>query len=149
MVNYFRADLMEQESVDTMKLQEQVDRLLVDQDYLGSLLKGKLVDSAEQDSIWEEERTLSQRVGQQAFEDFFGQNRNLTYRIEYNMLTGMQRQVFALWLLLEKEERRLPGMEFVCSEELVNSRCIMVNRQLQDYVENKFHSRKSSLFFFQ
>lgn len=137
LVNYFRADLMEQESVDTMKLQEQVDRLLMDQDYLGSLLKGKLVDSAEQDSIWEEERTLSQRVGQQAFEDFLGQNRNLTYRIEYNMLTGMQRQVFALWLLLEKEERRLPGMEFVCSEELVNSRCIMVNRQLQDYVENK------------
>lgn len=161
LLDYFRADLRKGLSPEqTMEIQQKAEEILKDENYrdyllqdtlskgkvledMGSELSGKLKDvSGLQEHIGKEERTMHTVADRETMEYYLYRDKDRGFGCsvwgnEYRQLTGIQRQIFALSVLLWNQGEVLPGMEFVTGKELEKSRYAGVSKVLEEYANGK------------
>lgn len=152
LIDYFRADLMDgPEKLDAMKMQQQAETMLQDEQYRKYLLTGTLMEEENSEFISKskkivsfrkplktEERTMHTVANRETMENFLYRDKQFGYGAskygrQYQQLNYFQRQIFALAVLQWDEGEMLPSMQFVTSKELAESRYITVTGQLEKY----------------
>ena len=144
MLDYFRGAFIRLKEVKEEHIEKNLKALLEDEVKCKGLLKNLWNESEEANSVQPEEKDRYKIADRQTLEEFLAREENEVYRKKYNQLTRLQRQVFALSVLQEKEEIRLPSMQFVVSNELEESRQALINSQLKEYVHSGVFSPKIS-----
>lgn len=152
LIDYFRTDLMNGlENLDTMKMQQQAEMMLQDEEYRKYLLTGILMEEENSETtskskkivsfrkpLKTEERTMHTVANRETMENYLYRDKQFGYGAsqygrQYQQLNYFQKQIFALSVLQWDEGEMLPSMQFVTSKELAESRYITVTGQLEKY----------------
>ncbi len=140
LLDYFREDLKKTTDINTLHLQAKVDEMLREELYRRYLLSGVLMEDMNSETLLDTEKPMQNVADRSMLEAFLSQKVNQKFAEAYSSLTRIQRQVFALTVLLVKENSVLPSVKFIHSEEVEESRRGIIQKQLQDYVNGEaFH----------